>query len=718
MKVSLFFYVYRFQLLIALLLITGFGGGLIPEIAESYKSSKIQSNQHEMLRSIRMQQKLINVADTIRRMDEIQHALISNYDNLLVSEYSRLALSIDAQLREMNALCLDTELYKLDSIAVNFSEMKAYGHSIILMSADNDSLSSFTEKAGYECEKYCSNITLYKNQLLESERKKTEPLLAENLRLMNEGELLQIIRLMSMSLAVLIIIIISRLFYTNKKRQEKALLLAKRKSEATLQMKEQFVSNISHEIRTPLNALLGFTDLLSSSALTQKQRRQLEAIKRSGESLQHVINDVLDFSKLEAGMMQSKCIVFTLRDQAEHVQTMFLPMAIEKNLTLDVNIEADVPKRVKGDPGHLRQILINLVSNSVKFTHAGKIEINIKRLPSQTNHIWLSFQVSDTGIGIEADQHQEIFRRFYQADHNHEGQYSGTGLGLSIVRKLTELLGGNVAVSSSKGEGTHFTINLPFEDAGNESVPGSANNMPAAVHKNLLVAEDHPLSRQLLHETLEEQHWSYDIVRRGDEVIEKLKRNTYDLILLDYNLPVLNAIELFKQIRINLKLTTPVIGLSAGIHGGERENCIEAGMDDFIPKPFTPALLIESIRQHITVTYEQQPGQLTNLAYLNKLSNGDHDFVKKMSRQFITENNQELNELKAALDSDSYAEILHVVHRMRSTISFVGLEASAGVLISEIEKTPFEATNLPQIKATGEKLITVCRKAIEELEHT
>ncbi len=714
MKISLFLTTYKFQLLIVVLLITGFGGGLIPEIAESYKSRKIQSNQHELLRNIRFQQKLMQAGDTIKRMDDIQLQLLEGYDSSLVKEYSKLAVWTDLQLREMNVLCLDTTLYLLNQIVENFGEMKAYGHSIILIKAANDSISSINQNVEYICSKFCSGINSAKNKLLEIERRNTEPLLAENLRLMKDDQLLQIARLISMSVAVLIIIVISKLFYNNKKRQEKALYHARKKAEDTLQMKEQFVTNISHEIRTPLNALLGFTDLLSSSALTQKQRRQLEAIKRSGESLQHVINDVLDFSKLEAGMMRLNSVVFNVRDQAEHVQTMFLPMAIEKKLNLDVNIDANVPKKVKGDPGHIRQILINLVSNAIKFTPEGKIELNIKRIQSSTELIWLSFEVSDTGIGIPADQHQEIFRRFYQAVNKNEEQYTGTGLGLSIVRKLTELLGGNVTVTSSKGEGTSFTINLPFSTANEE--PVSPDAATATVHKNILVAEDHPLSRQLIHETLEEQHWSYDLVRRGDEVLEKLNRNTYDLIMLDYNLPVLNAVEVFKQIRTHLNLNTPVVGLSAGIHGGERESCIDAGMSDFIAKPFTPSQFIECIRHHIAMPDKQPSGQLTNLAYLNKLSNGNHDFVKKMIRQFITENRQELNELKAAFDNDSHADVLHVVHRMRSTISFVGLESSAGVLISEIEKAPLETAGLETIKSTGEKLIAVCRKAIEELE--
>ncbi|MFN8713817.1 MAG: hybrid sensor histidine kinase/response regulator [Bacteroidota bacterium] len=716
MKISLFLSAYKFQLLIILLLITGFGGGLIPEIAESFISRKIQTNQHELLRSIRFQQKLMQTGDTIRYMDQIQMQLLDGYDSLLVKEYAEYAVSTDLRLRELNALCLDTHLYLINQIEENFSKMKAYGHSIILIKAANDSISSFNQNAENACQKFCAGISSAENKLLKAERQNTVSLLDENLSLINDDKLLQIARLISMSIAVLLIIIISRFFYLNKKRQEKALYLAQRKAEDTLQMKEQFVTNISHEIRTPLNALLGFTDLLSSSALSQKQRRQLEAIKRSGESLQHVINDVLDFSKLEAGMMRRNSIVFNVRDQAEHVQTMFLPMAIEKKINLDVTIDTDVPKKVKGDPGHIRQILINLVSNAIKFTHEGKIELNIKQIPSSTELIWLSFQVSDTGIGIPADQHQEIFRRFYQAVNNNEGQYTGTGLGLSIVRKLTELLGGNVAVTSSKGEGTSFTINLPFNAADEE--PVSLNTVSAAVHKNILVAEDHPLSRQLIHETLEEQYWSYDLVRRGDEVLEKLNRNTYDLILLDYNLPVLNAVELFKKIRTNLNLTTPVVGLSAGINGGERESCLEAGMNDFIPKPFTPSQFIESIRHHISVSDKQQSGQLTNLAYLNKISNGNHDFVKKMAKQFITENRQELKELKAAFDNDSYTDVLHVVHRMRSTISFVGLESSAGVLISEIEKTPLETAGLDTIKSTGEKLIAVCRKAIEELENS
>ncbi|MCU0433478.1 MAG: ATP-binding protein [Bacteroidia bacterium] len=711
MSLTLFIRKYRFALLAALLLLTVMLGGIVPEIIASAQNREIRENQHEIMRSLKFRQHLKLFEDNVRLMDDIQYALLDGYDSLQEKEYYHHLLLAEEKLKQAETICTDSLEYMLTRISDSFSEMKAYGKSIILMTESNETSEIFPRRADNACEKYCSSIFSAISRLNITEENTSFGRMQSILKITEKNDLLKNIRLTAIFIAVCLIIFISILYNRSLKVRINELNDARRKAEETLQLKEQFVTHISHEIRTPLNALLGFADLLSATALTQKQRRQLEALRRSGESLHQVINDVLDYSKMEAGMMQKAEVVFVVREQAAHVQTMFLPLTAEKRIDLDLNIDKNVPRKVKGDPGHLRQILINLVSNAIKFTHEGKVDIHVRAGNTDEHKCWLSFEVSDTGIGIPASQHQEIFRRFYQAVPRHDGQYSGTGLGLSIVRKLTELMGGNVAVSSRVGEGTSFTVSLPFQTIDEEQLPAAAD---VPTYKHLLIAEDHPLGRQFIQAILEDKVWQYDLVKRGDEAVELLKLNTYELVLLDYNLPEMNGEEITRFIRQTLHLQIPVIGISAGAEA-EIARGKEAGMNEFLTKPFTPAQLTELINRYIPAGHIENNDRITNLSYLHKLSNGNQEFVQKMIRQFITENAQEAEELRHALHNESFSEILQVIHRMRTTIAFVGLDVAALPLINEIEKTPPEQVNQPGFKELVNNLIAVCRRAADEL---
>lgn len=703
----------RLNLIVTLLICIVVLGILVPEIIASLYNKTISENQKDQLRSIEFRQKLYAFEKTVREMDDIQFFLLDGYDRALVKAYYEKSTNADKKLLFSELKCTDSLQYVINNIKENFSEMKAYGKSIILMSSSKDTLQKFTQRADNACAVYCLSIFMSLEKLHATEEKISTLNARDILTLTERAKILRIIRISAILVAITFIIVVAFYYRRSLRVRMNELREARRIAEESLQHKEQFITHITHEIRTPLSALLGFADLLSATALTPKQRRQVEALRRSGESLQQVINDVLDYSKMEAGMMQNAEVIFAVREQAEHVQTMFLPMAAEKRINLDLNIDKGVPRKVKGDPGHLRQILINLVSNAIKFTHEGEIVIHIRSTSTAHQKCWLAFEVSDTGIGIPASQHQEIFRRFYQAVPRHDGQYSGTGLGLSIVRKLTELMGGNVAVSSRVGEGTSFTVTLPFTIVDEETV-----TVPdVSTHKHLLIAEDHPLGRQLIHATLEDKSWKYDLVTQGCDVINMLKLHTYDMVLLDFNLPGMNAEEITQQIREELKLQLPVIGISAA---GETEIArgINAGMNEFLTKPFTPAQLINCINRYIPTEKLHESGQLTNLAYLHKLSNGNHEFVKKMICQFISENTQETQEIRHALDNQSLPEILRVIHRMRTTITFVGLDVAAAPYMNQIEAASPEEVNTPAFHELVNKLIETCRKAADELEKT
>ncbi|MCA6362021.1 MAG: response regulator [Bacteroidetes bacterium] len=702
----------RLSLLVSILLAIVVFGNLIPEIISYRYMRIISTNQHENLRSWEFGNNLETFERTVREMDEMQFSLLDGFDSALVQTYYEKSYLADKNLYLAKMRCTDSLKHILDNITEHFSDMKAYGKSIILMSRSEDTLQAFSKRAENACAIYCLSIFMSLENIRDVEEKWTLQRTQQILKLTEKIEIQRTLRITAILVAVTFILIVVLIYRRSLRQRINELREARRIAEEALQRKEQFITHISHEIRTPLNALLGFADLLSATALTPRQRRQLEALRRSGESLQQVINDVLDYSKMEAGMMQKAAVVFTVREQAEHVQTMFLPMAAEKRINLDLNIDKEVPRNVKGDPGHLRQILINLVSNAIKFTHQGEIVIHIQCTNKTERKVWLAFEVSDTGIGIPANQHQEIFRRFYQAVPRHDGQYSGTGLGLSIVRKLTELMDGSVAVSSRVGEGTRFTVTLPFSIV-NETI--LENSPEISAHKHLLIAEDHPLGRQLIHATLEDKLWKYDLVTSGSEVIEMLRKHTYDMVMLDFNLPEMNAEEITLKIRNELNLQLPVIGISAA---GEAEitRGMKAGMNEFLNKPFTPAQLIHCISRYIVAESTHTTGQLTNLAYLHKLSNGNKEFVTKMIQQFISENNQETKELSHALENKSLTEILRVIHRMRTTITFVGLDVAVLPLISQIETATPEEVTSSAFRELVNTLISTCRKAAEELE--
>jgi signal transduction histidine kinase/CheY-like chemotaxis protein len=395
-----------------------------------------------------------------------------------------------------------------------------------------------------------------------------------------------------------------------REKLEKELIVTQKKAEDAAIIKEQFMANMSHEIRTPLNAIIGFNQRLNKTKLDDEQKEYASAVQSSGENLLAIVNDILDFSKIEAGMVRIEEIKFHLSGLLQSVATMFFTHAKEKNVCLDLRISDKVPQLVMGDPTRLTQILINLIGNALKFTNEGSVGIIVDVVTLDEKKVVINFKVKDTGIGISAEKIFEIFERFTQAKSDTSRMFGGTGLGLSIAKKLVELQGGVIAVESVKNKGSIFSFTIPYKIA-----KGADDDMKIKVEKikrinvenkiKVLVVEDNLLNQKLAGFMLKDWGFDFDICSNGKLAIKKLNANTYDLILMDIQMPEMNGYETTQFIREQLKLTVPVISMTAHALPGEREKCLSFGMTDYISKPIKELDLRNLITKYINLTFTE-----------------------------------------------------------------------------------------------------------------
>jgi PAS domain S-box-containing protein len=514
------------------------------------------------------------------------------------------------------------------------------------------------------------------------------------------------------------------------------LMKAKKEVEESMKVKEQFLTKMSHEIRTPMNAIMGLTEILLEGNVSSEQKEYLEAVKISSDNLLTVINDILDFSKLESGKVSLESVPFKLSEIIEGVILTMRLSATRKGIELSYTIDEKIPSLISGDPFRLRQILLNLISNSVKFTEKGSVKIDAGLIGENENSCMIRFCISDTGIGIPENLLSTIFESFTQASNETSRKYGGTGLGLTIVKQLVELQDGSINVESEMGKGSEFIARLPFQKCDQSTIPVnsamSKEPFQAIGPLRILLVEDNEMNQMVAQKVLSKWGFKTDVAANGKIGIEKIAAGEYDLVLMDIQMPEMDGYETTRYIRENMavpKSAIPIIAMTAHAIVGEAEKCISLGMDDYISKPFNQKMLYEKID---LVLKKKQPGKIPHevleikedkeagskgfdLSYLTDIAEGNNDFIQRMINAFLLQTPVMLQDMVKFLDEKKWSELGGVAHKMKPSIEFVGIY-SIRQTVHDLEKFASGQINLELIPDMVKEIDTVCNSTFVALK--
>jgi len=466
------------------------------------------------------------------------------------------------------------------------------------------------------------------------------------------------------------------------------------KAEAAVLVKSQFIANMSHEIRTPLNGILGIAQLLKTSSLSEEQNEYTDLIIKSGGLLLSIVNGILDFSKAETGTLKLEKVKFSIRSVIQNCLELQEQKARDKGLTLTSAVHDTIPEFLYGDPVRLGQICVNLINNAIKFTPAGEVRIEVATVKVFINNILLKIRVHDTGIGIEKEKISKLFRSFTQLDSSLTKEFGGTGLGLSIAKRLVEMMHGEIGVDSIPGEGTTFWFTVPFalennKDTRDNNSEQSQSGLPTSEGNrvlSILFVDDSQINRHVGKMMIEKMNCTVDEANDGIDALSKLRQKAYDVVFMDLNMPKLDGFETIKKIRDNtfadIRPDIPVIGVTAHALNEDRDKCLKLGMNDYIPKPLSPAaiqIVLERFRsgtpvaqvsseKNVEVHSKTDEPFFDSNKLFSKLA-GDIELFRTLIDTFYESFSSDLMQLKDAWREKSIRDMEMLGHKIKGSCS-------------------------------------------------
>lgn len=487
--------------------------------------------------------------------------------------------------------------------------------------------------------------------------------------------------------------------------------------------KDLFLANVSHEIRTPINGIVGMTTLLSQDISPAEQHAYLTAIRTAAENLKVIINDILDLASIESGKIHYERIDFEMRHLLQTLTDTFQVQTTEKGLDLRLELASETDKHFVGDPVRVTQILTNLVSNAVKFTHHGTITVRCKleKKSGQMHHI--RFEVEDTGIGIPPEKLSSIFESFTQADASITRKYGGTGLGLTIARQLVGVQHGKIMVNSESGKGSRFTVILPFPLSRSSRQPKTEprpetrlGDLLSFEPLSILLVEDNEINRLYASALLKKWNCKVELAEDGKQALDKLAHSMFDLILMDVQMPVMDGLEATRLIRSGPAPANqiPILALTANASVKDADKCLETGMNDCISKPFTPEQLFRRIQKFRPLKPVAGQEKLVNLKYLHDASQQDAGFVDSMVKAIITNLPESITTIREHTDQKNWVKVAEAVHRIKSSLRMIGLEESRKNA-SRIEELVY-SHQPEEITALATNLCKDLQQALKELQ--